>query len=307
MANDISGSVTGKIAFRIDKKSWDNLALFQKKMTSVKRQMSGLKGSIKVNAVVNSINKVTKATSSGYRKVDTEAAASAKRRYDIQNKWDNRRLERAKREKHIQYRTSGMEHSFRQRLGSGSAFTQALASGNQSIAPAIASYRRGTMTMKEFNQAVTQNTQSLIRNGVVAKQNATTFRSLRTDLVQATAAYTAFSLGANIFTTGKTFDSLKASMKLFAGDEAGVADTMKFLSDESERLGTNLQASAENFTKFAIVSRNKMSQAQTREFFSGFSEYATVLQVDQHRFARGMMAVQQMMSKGKISSEELNY
>ena len=61
MAQDIQGNVTGKIRFNIDKKSWDNLALFQKKLTSIKRQMSGLKGTIKVNAIVNDIKKVTRA------------------------------------------------------------------------------------------------------------------------------------------------------------------------------------------------------------------------------------------------------
>jgi hypothetical protein len=349
MANDISGNVTGKIAFRIDKKSWDNLALFQKKMTSVKRQMSGLKGSIKVNAVVNSINKVTKATEAGYKKINKakgklgssrgdvshlfpdernrsnasttrfadmlrrEEAQAIKartnvhaaeirdfnnlqrRKSDIQSRWDRRRFERAKREQHIQYRASGMEHAFRQRLGAGtSGFQSAMTQGQSGIAAATAQYRAGKMTMKQYNQAVTQTTQSLIRQGVVNKQNATTFRSLRTDLLQATAAYTAFSVGANIFNTGKHFDSLKASMQLFAGDEAGVADTMVYLRRESERLGINLEQAAEQFTKFSIVARNKMNQTEREDFFSGFSEYATVLQVDQHRFGRSMMAIQQI-------------
>jgi hypothetical protein len=360
MANDISGNVTGKIAFRIDKKSWDNLALFQKKMTSVKRQMSGLKGSIKVNAVVNSINKVTKATEAGYKKINKakgklgssrgdvshlfpdernrsnasttrfadmlrrEEAQAIKartnvhaaeirdfnnlqrRKSDIQSRWDRRRFERAKREQHIEYRASGMEHAFKQRFGAKtSGYNNAMSEGSSKIAKATGEYRRGIITMKQYNQTVTQATQSAIRQGVINKQNATTFRSLRTDLLQATAAYTAFSVGANIFNTGKHFDSLKASMQLFAGDEAGVADTMTYLRGESERLGTNLEAAAENFTKFSIVARNKMSQTQRQDFFSGFSEYATVLQVDQHRFARGMMAIQQMMSKSKVSSEEL--
>jgi phage tail tape-measure protein len=124
--------------------------------------------------------------------------------------------------------------------------------------------------------------------------------------VQATAAYTAFSAGASVFKTGKEFDSLDASMRLFAKDDAGVAKTMAYIRSESERLGTNLQQATEGFTKFSIVARNKMTESQRMEFFSGFSEYATVMQIDQHRFQRSMMAIQQMLSKSKISSEELN-
>jgi phage tail tape-measure protein len=161
------------------------------------------------------------------------------------------------------------------------------------------------MSIKEYNQAVTAATQAQVRQAIAVRNNAMSMRSFRQELVQATAAYTAFSAGANIFNTVKEFDSLGASMRLFAKDDAGVADTMAYLNSESERLGINFAQAAEGFTKFSIVSRNKMTESQRKEFFSGFSEYATVMQIDQYRFQRSLMAVQQMMSKGKISSEEL--
>lgn len=384
MSNGISGNVTGKIVFNVDKKSWQNLNLFQKKMTAVKRQMSGLKGSIKVNAVVQDIRKVTSAVSRGsdkihnaqivsyqrYQKKLNDARKAAQRKAKLgssggdvshlfgsqgagmsasgsaladmlrkeeqqahrarQNvyaaEWKaaekerklQQRIERSKdtaarksvaaaeaREKHIQHRMAGMQHSYSMRLGGGKGYELAMKQSQASIGNAVQQYRSGAMTMKQFNQAVSQTTQTQIRQGIVNRQNAVSFRTLRHDLIQATAAYTAFSVAANVFNTGKEFDSLKASMSLFAKDDAGVAETMKYIRGESERLGINFEEAAKGFTKFSIVARNKMSKEQSREFFSGFSEYATVLQVDQHRFQRGIMAVQQMLSKAKVTSEEL--
>lgn len=59
--DQITGSVTGKIKFTIDKSSWNNLDKFQKKLTSVKKQMAGLNRTININAVVRTVEKVAKA------------------------------------------------------------------------------------------------------------------------------------------------------------------------------------------------------------------------------------------------------
>jgi hypothetical protein len=76
MAENVVGNVVGKVRFNIDKKSWDNLDLFQKKLTSIKRQMSGMDKSIKVNAVVSQINKVANATVNAEKKVAAATKAS---------------------------------------------------------------------------------------------------------------------------------------------------------------------------------------------------------------------------------------
>jgi hypothetical protein len=330
MANDISGgSVVGKLRFSIDKKSWDNLALFQKKLTSIKRQMSGLKGTIKVNAVVNDIKKVTKAveraqkaTKGGVgmefgkakgndrtyaswwtdalkdkdraaRAVGTVTNEAEKRRYEVQKRWDKRRTTRLQREENIKFRMRGMSNTFSNRLGEGSLKTM-VPQAQGILASTISQYRRGKISAAEFRQQVSATTQSLVKQGIVARNNAVSLRSLRTDLVQATAAYTAFSAGVNIFNTGKELQSMEAGMVMFAKDEAGVRETMSWLVGESERLGTNFMVAAQEFTKFGVVARNKMSQKESRELFTAFSEIATTQQMDPQRFHRGMNAIMQI-------------
>lgn len=329
-------------------------------MANVKRQMSGLKGSIKVNAIVNDMRKVTSAVSKGsekihnaqvvaYQKAQARIKQSQKKgalgsssgdvshlfgfqgakysaansafadmlrkeeRQAIQSKErlyaaDFKAAETArakeltaqrdmqKRERHIQNRVSGMGHTFGLRLGGTGtrAYEQAITQSTAAVQHATAAYRRGAMTQQEFNAAITRATQAQVRQGLVNRQNAMSFRSLRTDLVQATAAYTAFSAAANVFNTGKELQSLRAGMLISAGNEAGVRREMDWLVSQSERLGTNFMAAAQEYTKFSIVAKNKMAAGEARELFEAFSELATVQQMDTTRFHRGMNSLMQI-------------
>lgn len=302
MTQNISGNVTNKVRFIIDKKSWDNLALFQKKITNLKRQLGGLNSSIKVNTVINSVGKVNRA-------VTRNSISEKKREYDAHL------MMYRKHQQKIQQGQSKISNNIDLVSASAQNRLNPNLQGNV-LSSQRQSYFAGEMSklnaeyakhgnIRRYRTEVNHLTSGLLRQERAAKANAMSMRSIRGDIIQATAAYTAFSVAANVFTTGKEFDSLQAGMLVFAGNQDGIRDTMTFLRSESERLGINLQQAAEQFTKFSIVARTKMTTAQREDFFSGFSEYATVLQVDQHRFGRSMMAIQQMMSKGKISSEEL--
>ena len=106
MANNISGKVVNEIEFKINKKSWDNLTRFQQKITNVKRQLSGLNKSIKVQAVVNSINKVTSATGRASQKM-----------YDAHTRaYEKHVKDRNRIEQQIEYRTLGTQMAFRRRM-----------------------------------------------------------------------------------------------------------------------------------------------------------------------------------------------
>ena len=78
MANNVSGKVVNEMQFKINKKSWDNLTQFQNKITNIKRQLSGLKGSIRVGAVVSEVNKVTNAVARGTGKIKKEQLGTSR-------------------------------------------------------------------------------------------------------------------------------------------------------------------------------------------------------------------------------------
>lgn len=361
MTNTVTGSVINKVKFEIDSKSWQNLNKFQKRIADVKKQLAGLSGNIKVNAVVGQIEKVSRATgkaakaqkdynahvvryqkemhkahgqgisenarrnkgflkSGTYGAADNNAHLVAYRKHlkevekmhgralEMNKRFDNRtgsqRPVRTPQQKADDIR---QQTSARLSGGGGSSRLTGsrLSQFDSRFAVLSSAYINGGVQLSVFRSQVNALTADLLRQERQAKSTAMGLGDIRSSLIQMTAAYTGFSVAANVFNTGKEFDSLTASMKLFAKDDAGVKAEMKFISDEAERLGINFQEAATQYTKFSIVARNKLSEEDRKGLFTGFSEYATVLQVDQYRFSRGMMAIQQMLSKSKISSEEL--
>jgi hypothetical protein len=69
---------------------------------------------------------------------------------------------------------------------------------------------------------------------------------------------------------------------------------MQFISNEADRLGTNLLTATKEFTKFAVATKGKVSTEAGREIFSGVSEYASVLQIDQQQYERSFRAINQI-------------
>lgn len=82
---------------------------------------------------------------------------------------------------------------------------------------------------------------------------------------------------------------------------------MTYIANEAERLGTNLMTSTKEFTKFAISTKGKVSKESARDIFSGISEYAAVLQADPQQFERAFRSINQMLSKGNLMAEEVNF
>lgn len=92
---------------------------------------------------------------------------------------------------------------------------------------------------------------------------------------------------------------------MFAKDEAGVTEHMKYISDQADRLGVSLIGATREFTKFSIAMNGKLDQKTSRNLFEGVSEYAAVLQIDQQQYERAFRAIQQMNSKGQLMAEEI--
>lgn len=289
MANNVSGKVVNEIQFKINKKSWDNLTQFQNKITNIKRQLSGLKGSMKVHAVVSNINKVTEAASRGARKVQ-DAHVKA---------FESSMKARGKAEAQISYKTAGAQLAFQRRqIGLDGRGSAELGIGRQNAMSMITKYnqqlREGSLTVREYNQRVNHAVQQNMRLARSNTKTGTSFRDLRTELVQMTAAYTAFSAGVNIFNTGRKIEGLEAGMKVFSGSDANVIANMTWVEETSRKLGANFLSMAENYTKFSIVARNKLTQDEIKTLFQSVTEYATVMQTDQQQFDRSMKALNQI-------------
>lgn len=320
--NSITGSVVGKIRFSIDKKSWDNLELFQKKLTSIKRQMSNMDKTIKVQAVVRDINKVVNATVKGEQKIADNRRKIRKQdtntshvgvfqqhlkqqkliaRQDAQlkargGKYDDA-VEAFKVVKHQQLNSTAKMRGWKD---------PEIDAARAKLDGTIDQWRgqaNGSIGM--FRAQVNTVMRDLQVTDAVTRRSALSFKSLRQELVQLTAAYTAFSVAQNVAQTGFEFESLRASARVFAKDDAGVAEHMAFISDQAQRLGIDLQTATKEFTKFSIATQTSMSKSEQRDLFVGMSEYSRVLGLNKQDYERAFRAVQQMASKGQVYKEEL--
>lgn len=356
--NSITGSVVGKIRFNIDKKSWDNLELFQKKLASIKRQMSGMNKTIKVQAVVQAVDKVANATVKAEQKV--AAARQKTRKQDThtshvsmfqQNTKDhqqalkmNRQVDTARIREHQQ--ALNMNEKFNrdkqrqadriarqdaQLKARGSKYNEGVEAfrvvkeqqlrsiarmrnwndtqrqeAERALASSINQWRTGANgSIGMFRAQVNTVMRDLQVTDAVARRTALSFRGLRQELVQLTAAYTAFSVLANVAQVGMQMEGVRAAAKVFTGSDQGTAQHMEYLVNMSQRLGVNFMVAAKEFNKFSIAVGTKASQRTQRHIFEALSEYSTVLQVDQQQYERAIRAVVQMFSKEQIYAEEL--
>lgn len=126
----------------------------------------------------------------------------------------------------------------------------------------------------------------------------------------AAVAFAGLFQGAGFFggiaRTAADFESLEAAMKAVFGTAEAAAAEMRRLQAESERLGVPLETLARSWLGFAAAARGTAIEGQqAREVFTSLTEASTVLGLSQAQLEGALMAVQQMISKGTVSSEEL--
>lgn len=108
----------------------------------------------------------------------------------------------------------------------------------------------------------------------------------------------AFALAAgtaSITRVGQQFEGVNSAMLAVSGSTELAADNMKFIREESYRLGKPLKDSADSFAKM-LAARGNLSQQQVKDTFTSIQEVAVVLGLSAVQANRGSVAIQQMMS-----------
>lgn len=83
-------------------------------------------------------------------------------------------------------------------------------------------------------------------------------------------------------------------------------DEFKFLEQESERLGLALNSVSRQYIQLAAASKGSALEGKaTESVFTGLSEAAIALGLSQHQLELSIFAVTQMISKSRVSQEEL--
>ena len=120
------------------------------------------------------------------------------------------------------------------------------------------------------------------------------------------------AVGAAAIYAGKAcFDSALAADRLnkaygaIEGSSTGARQQLKFLYDESNRLGMQFQDSAAAAKGFFAAGKGTSLEGDLRKIYSSVSEAGTALSLSKDEMGGVFMALGQMMSKGKVQAEEL--
>lgn len=151
-----------------------------------------------------------------------------------------------------------------------------------------------------------------VKNGIELKRTALSFtQRLRGQLLSLSAAYLGFFQAFNqvgqVISAYRTLEAAQNRLgAAFSGDTASVRRELTFLSDTAKSLGLNFGVLADEYSKFTIAAKaSNFTNEATRKIFLSVAEAARVNKLSQDQLSGVMLALQQMISKGTVSSEEL--
>jgi len=101
-------------------------------------------------------------------------------------------------------------------------------------------------------------------------------------------------------------NNIEATMQVAAGSAQAAGRQIAFIRQESDRLGLFFPTVAKQMAQFSAAARGtSITGAELEMIFTGISEASRAMGLTAPEAEGAMKALQQMMSKGKVSAEEL--
>lgn len=143
------------------------------------------------------------------------------------------------------------------------------------------------------------------------RQSLSLFQRIRGELLSLAAAYFGLYGAANqIGGVIKSFQMLEAAQSrlsaAFNGNGGSVGRELQFISAQAQRLGVDFGTLSDQYSKFAIAAQTANFTADaTRRVFLSVAEAGRVNKLSTDQLNGVFLALTQMISKGKVSAEEL--
>ncbi len=130
---------------------------------------------------------------------------------------------------------------------------------------------------------------------------------LAPQLALAGAAIKAFTFASDSVRVARGFESLENAINAASGSAKEGAFNMRFIREQAQTLGLPLRESAEGFKTMAGAFMGTSMEGQAaRDLFKSVASASTVMGLSAEETKGTFLALGQMMSKGKVSAEELN-
>ena len=171
---------------------------------------------------------------------------------------------------------------------------------NRAIRKAQKEYDKYTAKVNKANRA-TSNFSKTGLGGMVSG-----FRNLLGAFGLVGGAMMFTSMLRGVFELIKTLNSLDFSMKAVIKDQAELGQTQLWLSDITNNFGAGLVTTTNRYIKFrAATQQAGLSARETQNIFGTMAKAAGVLGLKTDELTGIFLALEQMVSKGKITTEEL--
>ena len=155
---------------------------------------------------------------------------------------------------------------------------------------------KATTTLKKVDDGVA-------KIGKTAKKTSKSISGLRNvigGIALGAAAKAAFD---SIVSAGMATERIMNTLEVATGD---AANSMEFLRSEADRLGLDIEKSAQAFAKFSAAAKGTSLEGQgARDVFSAVATASAAMGLSAEQAEGAMRALEQMMSKGNVQAEEL--
>lgn len=170
----------------------------------------------------------------------------------------------------------------------------------------VAGSSAGEIRKLEQTFGVAGRNQSLSSRFRQDTQNANALEGAMHRLKLAVAGYLGFDVLRDVAKTSVDLASMQKTFYALTGSMEGARAEIAWLREESYRLGLDFFSLTESFKGFSAAGTAAgMDTSQVREIFTSVSEAATVLGLNAQKTKLALYALEQMLSKGSVTMEEL--
>ncbi|RID91885.1 hypothetical protein D2N39_11660 [Gemmobacter lutimaris] len=194
---------------------------------------------------------------------------------------------------------------------SGNASTTAARNGAAAEGALNAARLRSTSSARDAAGATNQYTDSINRATQAKREAAGAASRLSAEISGLVTGYLSFNSAIGqvkeSVTAFRSLESVQSRLgAVFAQDTARVAQEVLWLRNEAERLGIAFPTLAEQYGKFAIATQQAgFAQESVREMFISVAEAGRVNKLSVEQLGGTFTALEQIVSKGKFSAEEV--
>ena len=141
------------------------------------------------------------------------------------------------------------------------------------------------------------------------KQQSAIVRTLSKDISGLKSAIAGLGLGLlvrDLAGAATQMQGFQSALQFATGTVQGSQQALAFVRNEANRLGIDFKAAAQSYTQLAAAARGTSLEGEkAQRVFSAVAEASRVLNLSSDQTAGAINALQQMISKGTVSSEEL--